>query len=213
MCRLLAVKASVAFDTGPHLRAFSEVAANSKEYQGDGWGCALLKADGGWTVRKSLRPVWEDELEGLGKTTLLLAHARSAFRETGITIENNMPFHSQRDVFVFNGELHGVRLRVPGRIGAEKVFNLIRRFDHGDLEAALHRTIAVMSKRARYIRALNVLMSDKRRVYACSVFNEDPEYFTMAARSIPGGFIICSEPYPKEEGWSAIENHTVRTFQ
>jgi glutamine amidotransferase len=213
MCRLLAVKASVAFETGPHLRAFSKVAARSKEYQGDGWGCALLKAGGGWTIHKSLQPIWEDELEQHGKTTLLLAHARSAFRETGITIENNMPFHSPRDVFVFNGELHGVRLRVPGRIGAEKVFNLIRRFDRGDLEAALRRTVAVVSKRARHIRAMNILLSDQRKVYACSLFNDDPEYFTMSARSIAGGFIIGSEPYAGEPGWSAIENHTVGVLE
>jgi glutamine amidotransferase len=212
MCRLLAVKASVAFETGPHLRAFSGVAARSKEYQGDGWGCALLKADGGWAIHKSLRPIWQDDLEALGKTTLLLAHARSAFRETAIAIENNMPFHSQRDVFVFNGELHGVRLRVPGRIGAEKIFNLIRRFDRGDLEAALHQTLAVMSKRARHIRAMNILLSDQRRVYVCSSFNDDPEYFTMSARTSAGGFIICSEPYQEGDGWRAIENHTVRVF-
>jgi len=48
-----------------------------------------------------------------------------------------MPFYRGERVFVFNGELRGVRLRVPGRIGAEKIFNLIEGRDAGDLDAAL----------------------------------------------------------------------------
>ena len=45
----------------------------------------------------------------------------------GIKIENNMPFTGGNYVYVFNGELRGVRIKEKGRIGAEKIFNYINR--------------------------------------------------------------------------------------
>ena len=69
-----------------------------------------------------MRPIWEDDWRPPGRTTLLLAHARSAFRDEGIRVENNMPFHDGERGFIFNGELRGVRIRERGRIGAEKVY-------------------------------------------------------------------------------------------
>lgn len=91
---------------GEHLAAFTRVARNSREYQGHGWGCAWLE-DGRWRLYHDIRPIWEDDWRPPGRTTLLLAHARSAFRDEGIRVENNMPFHDGERVFIFNGELHG----------------------------------------------------------------------------------------------------------
>ena len=48
-----------------------------------------------------------------------------------------MPFTNGDRVFIFNGELRGVRVKADGRIGAEKIFNYILRFDKGDLNQAV----------------------------------------------------------------------------
>jgi predicted glutamine amidotransferase len=160
-------------------------------------------------VYKNIRPVWEDDLTRFPATTRLLAHARSAFRNEGIAVENNMPFIDGDSVFIFNGELHGVRIRAEGRIGAEKIFRVIRSFEGGDTPGALKKAVRVIENRTRYVKAMNVIISDKERALACSLFNEDPEYFTLHRKTEDGVEIVCSEPYPGTEGWESIENRFI----
>lgn len=213
MCRLLAVKSSRAFEVAPHLRALAHVARRSKEYQGHGWGCARFTARRQWSVYRNIMPIWEDDPAQFDDTTLLLAHARSAFRNEGITVENNMPFHDERYAFIFNGELHGVRIRERGRIGAEKVFQVIKRFDDGDLRAALAKAMQIIRKKTRYVRAMNIVMADHQQVCVGTLFNDDADYFTLHTRTTDCGVVVCSEPYPSQDGpWSAIENDSVRSF-
>ena len=100
---------------------------------------------------------------------------RSAFRDEGIRVENNMPFSDGERVFIFNGELHGVRNRARGRIGAEKVFNFVKRFDRGDFRIALERGLAAIEARTRHLRAINLIVADtSRRVHLATNFREDP---------------------------------------
>ena len=215
MCRLLAVKAETPFACEPHLRALAHIAEHSSEYQGHGWGCARLTRDGRWDLYHSIRPVWEDDLASLPDTTLLIAHARSAFRNEGIAVENNMPFSDNRLVFAFNGELRGVRIRAEGRIGAEKIFNLVRRRvrdNGGDCAAALAAAAAQITQRTHYVRAMNIVLSDGRSVHVYSSFNEAADYFTLFTRPLTGGFVVCSEPYPGRSDWIPIENNTLRTL-
>jgi glutamine amidotransferase len=120
-------------------------------------------------------------------------HARSAFRDEGIAVENNMPFYRGERVFVFNGELQGVRLRVPGRIGAEKVFHLIQERDEGDLDAAVASADRLLIAKSERVRALNLALTDGRDIYASCRYDESPEYFTLHYRE---GDIaaVCSAP-------------------
>jgi glutamine amidotransferase len=211
MCRLLAVKDRTPFAIAPVLRAFAAMARTSREYQGDGWGCAWR--DGiGWNAYHSLTPVWDDDVRRFGETSLLVAHARSAFRNEGIVVENNMPFAAGGLVFAFNGELHGVRIREDGRIGAEKVFNTIRRLTNGDLRAGLERAAAVICARSRYVRAMNVVLSDGERILAHSSFAERPEYFTVHVAARDGRVAVCSEPLPGEDGWRPMDNGATEVF-
>ncbi len=205
MCRLLCVRGDRGFAMHDHLAPFAHIARNSPEYQGHGWGCAWLEG-GVWRLHHDIRPVWEDDLARFGETTLLLAHARSAFRDEGIRVENNMPFFDGKHVFIFNGELRGVRIRENGRIGAEKVFNYIKRFDRGDLDNALARALEVIEKRSRYVRALNLIMARVDRVFLATRFNEDPGYFQMWRRRGAGLDVVCSQAYPGEPGWSPVAN-------
>ncbi|MFC2160158.1 class II glutamine amidotransferase [Acidobacteriota bacterium] len=211
MCRLLFVNSKQNFSIHPHLEQFAQISKCSKEYQGHGWGCAYL-VNNEWKIYKNINPIWEDNLDRFGETSVLLAHARSAFRNEGIKIENNMPFQKKEMIFIFNGELHGVRIKENGRIGAEKILNFIFRFNRGNLLEALRKSIDIINKKTNYIRAINIIMSDKKAVYISSIFNEDPEYFTMHFKQSDSTHVICSDPYPNEENWQKISNNSIMEF-
>ncbi|HUK14274.1 MAG TPA: class II glutamine amidotransferase [Thermoanaerobaculaceae bacterium] len=210
MCRLLAIKDRAPFAIAPWLRAFAAMARASREYQGDGWGCAWRDA-AGWRVYRSVTPIWDDDLEPFATTTLLVAHARSAFRNEGIAVENNMPFLAGGVVFAFNGELHGVRIREAGRIGAEKVFNVVRRFARADLAGGLARATEFIRSRSRYVRALNVVVSAGDSVVAQCAFGEQPDYFTLHVARGDGRVAVCSEPLAGA-AWAPMANGAVEVL-
>ena len=211
MCRLLTVKSETPFAVAPHLRKFAEIARNSKEYQGHGWGCACLDAASDWQFYKNIDPVWQDDFDQFGDTRLLVVHARSAFEDRDIVIENNMPFFDGRTVFIFNGELRGVKIREDGRIGAEKIFNYIRRFDRGDTRQALEKAVGIIRKRTRYIRGMNIIMVNDEGIFVSSYFTADEDYFTMNYKQ-DRELVICSAPYPAETNWQKIANDSVRVW-
>ncbi|MDH3695381.1 MAG: hypothetical protein OER96_12515 [Gammaproteobacteria bacterium] len=204
----MCVKSTQDFEITPHLEQLTKISRESKEYQGHGWGCAWVE-DGVWRYYHNIDPIWQHDLKGFGKTTLLLAHARSAFRDEGITIENNMPFHDNRYAFIFNGELQGVRIKEQGRIGAEKIFNYIRRFDKGDMLTALTRAVGVINKKTRYVRAMNLVLADTNSAWLASGFNEDPNYFQMHKCESKDMKIVSSLPYADGPGWQVIPNSTI----
>ncbi len=211
MCRLLVVRSEEPFDPRDYLSRFALVARNSKEFQGHGWGCAWQHAGAGWRMYHNICPVWEDDFSRIPRTSLLVAHARSAFEDKDICVENNMPFTDGEKVFIFNGELRGVKIREEGRIGAEKIFNFIRRFDNGDTLSALKKGADLIRNRTRFIRAMNVIMVKGRGIYLSTFFTGDEDYFTMRCKEGPG-LVICSEPFPSEEGWQGIPNGTTRAW-
>lgn len=199
MCRLLLVRAADPIAVDPWLTAFAAMCRDSAEYQGHGWGLARFDGET-WTTHKELTPIWESNTTGFGRTRWLLVHARSAFRNEGIALPNNMPFSRDNHCFIFNGELHGVRIKETGRIGAEKIFNYILRFHKGDLGEALDRATRVIAARSDYVRAMNILMSDGEKIYCASRFSEDPDYFTMAHAGRPGLDAFCSRPLHTVDG-------------
>lgn len=192
MCRLLVVKSDREFDIPFHLKNLAIISKNSKEYQGHGWGCAYLDENNEWQHYKNIKPIWEDNLEQFGKTKLLVGHARSAFQDKCIAIENNMPFYDENYVFIFNGELRGVKIKEEGRIGAEKIFNFIRRFDKGNMHDALKTGVEAIKRNTRYIRGMNIILINRNHIYLSTYFNEDPDYFTMHYKE-GNELIICSD--------------------
>jgi glutamine amidotransferase len=211
MCRLLTVKSETPFAIAPHLKQFAEIAKNSREYQGHGWGCAYLDASSGWKLYKNINPVWKDDFNQFDETRLLVVHARSAFEDKDIVVENNMPFFDGRTVYIFNGELRGVKIREQGRIGAEKIFNYIRRFERGDTRQALEKAVRIIRKRTRYIRGMNIIMVNDKGIFVSSYFTEDEDYFTLRFRE-GRELVVCSAPYPAEKNWQKIANDSVRVW-
>lgn len=211
MCRLLVVRAEKPTPIGRHLEEFARIAENSREYQGHGWGCACLEDGGAWKIYRNIMPVWEDDLSRFPPTTLLVAHARSAFEDRDIVVENNMPFFDGTYVYIFNGELRGVKIKEQGRIGAEKIFNYIKRFDTGDPLGALQKAVGIIKKRTSRIRGMNIIMVRDGKVYLSTLFNEDDEYFTMHYKE-GEELIVCSEPFPREDGWRSLKNNSMRVW-
>ena len=207
MCRILYARADTAFAIPPLLAPFAELSQTSPEYQGHGWGCAWIE-DGSWRQYHDISPIWEDELTRFGNTQLLLVHARSAFRDEGIIVENNMPFSDGESMFIFNGELRGVRVKSEGRIGAEKIYNYIRRFDRGDKCAATGKAVDIIKKRSAYVRAMNIILSDGEQSVLSTSYSENPGYFQMFEKRETGSHLVCSRPFPGETDWTPIENNT-----
>ncbi len=208
MCRLLLVKSENEFDINAHLKIFSGICKNSEEYQGHGWGMFFLDKKNEWKEYKNIRPIWEDELSNFGKTKLLIAHARSAFQDKDIFIENNMPFFDGKYVFIFNGELQKVRIEEQGRIGAEKIFNFIKRFDKGSMKEAIDNGIRQLKKRTGYYKAINLIIATKEDIFLSTSYNERENYFSMHCKETENKLLICSMPFPDEKDWVKIENNT-----
>jgi glutamine amidotransferase len=212
MCRLLYVNSKTEFNISDFLKKFAEVSRNNREYQGHGWGCAFIQ-NKKWFHYKNITPIWEENFSGFGLTTRLIAHARSAFKDEGIFVDNNMPFYNEKYVFIFNGELRGVKIKEEGRIGAEKIFNFIQRFDNNGIGNGILKGTEIIKKKSHYVRAMNLMIADDKTTYVYSHFNEDPEYFTMHKKKSENEIVVCSDPFTGEMNWKPIENNSLLEFQ
>jgi len=212
MCRLLYVNSKKEFTVSEYLSKFSEISKKSKEFQGHGWGCAYIK-NGVWNYYKNVNPIWEDDLSQFASSTRLIAHARSAFKDEGIVVENNMPFYDEKYIFVFNGQLSGVKIKEEGRIGAEKIFNYIKRFDKGNIKDALEKGTEIIKRKSSFIRAMNIIMTDSKAVYIYSHFNDAADYFTMHSKLSEDSLVVCSESFVGENDWKPIQNNSITEYK
>lgn len=179
MCRLLVIKQNQESEINYILKEFANKCKTSKEYQGDGWGITYL-VDGKWHSFKQITPIWDFNFQ-LPKIKMALVHARSAYRDEGIEIENNMPFTKSDFIFIFNGELNQVKIKEKGRIGAEKLFNFILRFEKYGLMNAISKALEIIKQKSEYIRAMDFIILDTNslKIYINSYYNEDEDYFNL----------------------------------
>lgn len=213
MCRLLHAAAARPFDARGLLRPFAALARASREYQGHGWGCAW-REDGAWRAHRDVRPIWECPPPELPPTTRFLVHARSAFEDRDVRVENNMPFEHDGWMFVFNGELRGVRLREEGRIGAEKLFRFVMRFVPGrGAGGALRKALPIVEARSARVRAMNLILAGPDSDWVATVHREDADYFTLHRKREHGRLLTCSEPFPGEDGWQPLPNGLVEELR
>ncbi len=220
MCRILGIQADEPVDALPWIEAFGRQCRASKEFQGHGWGMSWQE-DGIWRRYRSIVPIWEDRFEP-PPTRVLLVHARSAFRNEGIVVENNMPFLSGGLAFAFNGELRGVRLKAPGETGAARLFHLLERFTgaaDGDLLSATARLDSLITSRSEYVRALNIVASDGHSLFVNTRYSEDADYFGLHTASVgvePRARLVCSERISTpdiEPAWTPVPNRTTHTLE
>jgi len=202
MCRLLYLNTTEPRDPAPLLNRFADICRDSDEYQGHGWGAAWWNGTDWWTLH-SLTPIWQETALEIPPVTRLLVHARSAFRDQGIALENNMPFRRGQQVFAFNGELHGVRVRASGRIGAEKIFNL-HRPETSDPAAEAARVRETLIKKTRRIIGMNWILCDGHSTIVSSHTGERTDYYTLHRLTTADATLICSEPLDHDPGWQAL---------
>ena len=180
---MLAVWNDEEFNVKDYFDRFKELCKGTKYFQGDGFGVYYF--DGGWKNFKSEKPIWECDFDV--KTKLCLIHARFASKKSTIGIENNMPFMKNGWVFMFNGNLRKVSIESPGGIGADKLFNYWLSKDLEPLEA-LKETLKDFEENAEFIRGMNIVLCDGKKLYVLCRYEEDEDYFTIRH----GSNVVCS---------------------
>ena len=217
MCRFLLIKSQTAIQPAELLQKFSAMAKNSKtfdgDWQGDGWGVSW-KNENGWSLKKSLKPIWEDEavFTIIPASTHFLIHARSAsFPHHKDIIEFNQPYIAGTYAFVFNGLLKGVALPHPveGKIGAQKIWNILQEYlQNNSPETSLELVKEYLLKHTKFIQALNIGLSDGVNNYGLCQYGANPEYYSLHSYRSDSLSLLSSEPL---EGFSfqKVENGQV----
>jgi len=204
MCRFLMARFDAPGPPGPVVEGFSRMCRESRSPDGDrqedGWGTAWFEPESGWSTRKSPLPIWEDD-EGRQKippARTLILHARSAsFPRHRGDIEFNQPFVKDGVAFVFNGLIRGVTFPrpLPGRIGSQKIWHLLRSLLRTRSAAeALARLNRILEKHSRDISALNLGLCDGERISAFSRASRNNGYYRLHQARRPGFILISSEP-------------------
>ena len=188
MCRFLLVKSNKPIKPYKLLELFSLMAKKSKafdgDWQGDGWGIDWM-VNKKWNIIKSLSPIWKDEHKffDFPSTTIFAVHARSAsFPQHKNNLEYNQPFINDSTVFVFNGLLKGVSLSlpIPGKIGAQKIWHLIKQeLKVHSPSLALERVKNLLLKNTREIQAINIGLIHHQEIFSLNYFTKHSNYYQL----------------------------------
>jgi predicted glutamine amidotransferase len=208
MCRFLLLSSQEPCDVRQVVEQFARMCEQSTcldgDWQGDGWGMAWWQENTGWHVHRSLAPVWTeaDCARQVPGTRRLVVHARAAsFPQHKGDLAFAQPYVDGPYAFVFNGLIEGVRLprgmKIPGAIGAEKIWYLVRqRLAQGlTLQDALASGYAFLERRSRRIQACNMGLSDSRRAVSHNGNPTGHGYYQLFQAQREGVHLICSEPF------------------
>lgn len=223
MCRFLLLRSDQETQVQTIFEQFAKMAEASRapdgDRQEDGWGVTWLE-NGNWKGHHSLAPIWDDVdfARQIPHTKHLLVHARSAsfVQHKGI-LEYNQPYIHGSMAFVFNGMIGGVKLNrsVPGKIGAQKLFNLfleiVDQQEKPNPQAALEQLYRLIKDNSKNIRGMNIGISDGKNIYAISDYSITPDYFTLSQSNHKNFKMICSERIG-EFGWDKVEKEVVKKF-
>lgn len=215
MCRFLLISAPAAYDLRPFVAQFATMCAHShgldgSGWQGDGWGMAWQDAAAQWQVHRSVAPIWTETAvlsDVLPPTSHLLVHARSAsFPQHVGDLAYCQPYVHGPYAFVFNGFLQGVRLpqRVPGAIGAEKIWALVQAqlAEGAPLQQALDTVYALLKRHSRRIQACNLGLSDGRTAAFTNGNPQGQAYYQLRQATHGALRMVCSEPFG-DVAWQA----------
>jgi len=168
--------------------------------QEDGWGIYFIENKKEYLF-KSTKAIWEDKekIKNIKKAKLFIAHARSAsFINHKNQIEFNQPFIEENLVFVFNGFLKKVFLpyNLDGKIGAQKIFNLIIKIkkEETDLKTSIKKAIKNIKDNTKQIFGLNFLIFDGQKLYVYSLATINKEYYQLYLYEDEDIFSLSSSP-------------------
>ena len=204
MCRFLMVRSAAPLDPQPFLVSFADLAERSPapdgDPQADGWGISWLGESGQWDSRKYTDPIWESVslFDRFPESRSFCLHARSASSpRLKDNVEFNQPFVGGRYAFVFNGFLEGISLPfpVPGRIGSQKIWELVRaRLAGAGGRRSLTEVHELLNRRSRRVQALNMGLTDGGRLYGLSQFDGHEDYYRCRVHRSADLKMICSGP-------------------
>ena len=186
----------------------------------DGWGAAYLE-NGQWSLRKSIKPCYEDEdflkLKSI-KTSAIMIHTRHASKGS-VKIENTHPFEAEINstdyVFCHNGGIEEVdwkkfkllSFKPQGDGDTEQLFYHIL---NGEIsKEGIERSLSVFENYA----AMNFILARKGKVFAATWFREPrPLYYQMKIIETPAFTIISSEilkSFGRKSDWKKLENKKI----
>lgn len=205
MCRILALK-TTGIDEKTRKRVlldFVSMCEKSRTIEGDrqenGWGISWLDENSQWQSFHSLQPIWNDQkkLLSLPNSNHFMIHARSAsFNDYLNDVSVNQPYTNENISFAFNGVIKGIKLRqkVPGKIGAQKIFNLIlQKIKTKKIQDAFEIVYELIVNNSKEIESLNCVISDQEKIYMLSDSNTDHEYFQPYIFEDNNIKMFCSE--------------------
>lgn len=203
MCRFALVKTRDANKPQTVLSSFSHMAQDSRapdgDIQGDGWGISWHE-QGAWDRYVAIDPIWQSEstFSDFPATHVYMLHARSAsFTQDKNNSQFNQPYCNNTYSFVFNGLLKGMRYPRPltGTIGAQKIWTLLQQFlEQYQAAEAVEKAVVELSTHAREVQALNLGISDGKRLYVYSQYSLYSDYYTLRVSQTSDRVIVCSEP-------------------
>src|SRR5512139_2318642 len=204
MCRFLMIQSVVPLSPERFLEPFAELSERSPapdgDPQADGWGISWIDAANRWNVRKFPDPIWESAAHfgEFFESRCFCLHARSASSpEFKNAVEFNQPFIDNRCAFVFNGFVEGISLPypVPGRIGSQKIWELLRfrLANTGGIES-LRDVRDLLNRRSRRVQALNIGLSDGEYLYGLCKYADHEDYYRMRVYITPELRMVCSGP-------------------
>ena len=199
MCRFLMVKSKKNLSIAELIFEFAQKSKESREWQGDGWGVSWLDSKNKWRVSKSLSPIWENvkALAKVPESKIFLVHARSSSSDKDKDcLEYNQPFIREKIALVFNGSIIGMRtsVKIPGKIGSQKIFHLIEKcIPNYGIEDAIRKTRIMIEHNSREIEALNIGICDKEKFYLLCRHNGDEDYYGIRYFKDGKITIVCSE--------------------
>ena len=218
MCRFFMVKSQIPIRPEEILLKFAKMAQTNNtpdgEWQGDGWGVCWLSNDNQWRLKKSIRPIWEDQVyfPFFPSSRLICAHARSAtFTHHKGSLAYNQPFVQGSYAFVFNGFLKKVSFPKPvaGEIGSQKIWNiLLELLKNFPPRQSLIELNKLLEKRAHHIPALNIGLCDKTNIFAFGRCQSNQFYYQLQFYSSPSLKILSSAPLEgfdfQPVGWNQV---------
>lgn len=219
MCRFLLAKSRIPFKPSSLLYPFAKMVQKSKAYdgdwQGDGWGMSWFDNKNVLHEYRSLQPLWKDQklFDTFTLTPFLSIHARSAsFPQDKGDLSFNQPYTNNTYSFVFNGLLRGVTLNMKGKIGAQKIWNLLKiQLHKNTIVDSLQITKNLLITNSKEVQALNIGVGVKDHIYALCYYTKHPSYYKLRYVHNSKMSIISSEPV---EGYSfqSVESGTILSF-
>lgn len=193
---------------------FSNLAKNNPapdgDKQEDGWGVAY-KIESEWEILRSINPIWKDKdfAKKIPSSKFFIFHARSAtFEKQKGLLYLNQPYFSNGAVFVFNGAISKVSLKINpyGDVGARKIFSMILAFKEsfGSWNEAIYETYRTIEENSERIKGFNIGLVVDERIFVFNYFTQDEDYYQLWRGEYKGALIISSNKFSQGKSWGKL---------